>query len=164
MRNPSSIGIPVVNAAEVTPGIAVKRSRISFCIRMTRSGSATCAGGIDTRTSCRRSGLANPGSTFSRAWKLRSMSPEPTKITKANATWITTSAFCESRRSRLWLPPRPPPRRTVASRDPAYLTTGITPKSNPDSAETTSANESTTGSIEISASRGRLVGPSAMRT
>ena len=56
------------------------------------------------------------------------------------------------------------PWRACAPLGPAYFTTGMSPKSSADRSDTASVNASTTGSIEISARRGSVAGPTAMRS
>ena len=92
-RYSASSGMPLANPAAVTPGMAASRSRISDCMRMTRSGSGASASGMAMRTVCIRSGCVNPGDTARMARKLRIISPEATSSTNASATCVTTSAF-----------------------------------------------------------------------
>src|SRR5205814_2721679 len=96
--------------------------------------------------------------------EVRIISPALTSSTSASATCTTTSVLRARWRSRLALDDRPPPRRPAATSAPAYFTTGIVPKSRPAAIEIASVKRSTVASIEMSSSRGRLPGASAIST
>ena len=154
------IGTSDVRPTDVTPGIAAILFTMSCSMRTTITGSFTCDDGMEIRSVWTSSGRVKPGCTCLSAWNDRIISPELTSSTSASATWTTTSVLRARCRSLLALSVRPPPRSEAPTCGPAYLITGIDPKSNPATSEMPSVNSSTTPSIPISSSRGRFVGAS----
>ena len=112
-----SIGTPLAKPTAVTPGIAAILSWIACSMRITCSGSLTCAFRNGDAQRLHFLGPVKPGCTCRSAWNVRIISPEPISSTSASATCTTTSVLRARCRSRLWLSVRPPCRS--AARDAA---------------------------------------------
>ena len=79
---------------------------------------------------------SKPGSTERSAWKLRSISPEPTNRISAIAIWETTRAFLARWRSFPWLLPLPLSLSAGTRSGLRYLKRGKAPKMSPARIET----------------------------
>ena len=115
------------------------------------------------RVVCMVSGAVNPGGTCINARKVRIISPEQINKTSANATCKITRALRARCRSRLWLSARPPSRRPVFTRPPAYLRIGMEPIRRLVKSASANVKSKTGKSMPISWMRGRPVGAEATR-
>ena len=130
-----------------------------FCMRVTATGSWTRLSGIERRMIWSDLGPEKPGSTLSIALKVRIMSTALMSSTSAMATCAMTSTLRPRCRSRLALDVRVAPSNDMPWGEKTYRTTGMKPKNNPQSTESSIVKMIERASREISLSRGRLDGP-----